>query len=340
MPAAERAPGEGSRPHLELALASIGGATRLVRCVSRAPLRVFRLVKTTGPGGAGGAGARGPVEVPLVHLGGGLLPGESLDVVVRVGAGAAARFTSVGATHLYPPPAGAGGAPAELRVALEVEAGALVEWVPEPLVPHAGARYRQRSTVLLHPKASLFYADCLVAGRNEEEAFSWDELALRTEIAAPDGSLQAVDALRLAPRRGAARGLSPGPPAGPLPGPQPGLASFASRRALASVLMVADGAILDRLAADLAALLHGPAAGDANSRSPAANPSAGLQAPLARAGVLGGVSRLPGGVGLSIRLLAPGGGAAVAAVRAVLACWEEGVLPGRTEEGPSRTPPS
>ncbi len=338
MPAARLAPASGHRPHLELALACVGGATRLVRCASRAPLRVFRAVKPAGPGAAGGFGADGAgagvggaggvtagagrpdwlVEVPIVHLGGGLLPGESLNVAVRVGAGAAARFTGVGATHLHPPPEGAGGQAAQVRLALEVEAGALAEWVPEPLVPHAGARYRQVATVVLHPGASLFYAESLVVGRSEEEAFSWDELVLRTKIVAPDRTLLAVDALRLAPRPGTREGFSPGLLPGAPPNRSTDWASFGGYRALAGVLVVAEGALLDRLETALGDLFAGPSRGEAGAHAPWPPPASAYPA---RSGVLGGMSRLPGGAGLAVRLLAPGGGAAMAAIGVILARW-------------------
>ena len=46
-----------------------------------------------------------------------------------------------------------------------VEENASLEWIPEPFIPHAGARYVQRTEIELHPTASLLFFDWIAPGR-------------------------------------------------------------------------------------------------------------------------------------------------------------------------------
>lgn len=274
---------------LDLELASAHGVTCLARVESRAPLRVLRTIRAdpTLPGMA---------EIPLVHLGGGLLEGEHLRVTVAVRAGALARFTTVGATHLYPMP---GGGQARQDVHLEVEVGGLAEWLPEPLIPHAGARYRQQVVLTAHAGARIFFAETLVAGRHDGEAFAFAHLRLRTELRAATGELLAVDALTLEPASSPCA----------LPG------AFGPYRALGSALLVTGPGEIEALERILTLLPFLAPAG-------AAAAAGGEDAPP----LLGGCSRLPGGAGLAVRLLGRGGAEAVRGLHDVWRAWRQAVF--------------
>lgn len=299
------APPDTPEGYLELVLAppggvgrvdgvdGLGGFTRLARLSSRAPLRVLRAIHPdpTLPGLAG---------IPIVHLGGGLLAGERLRLNITVQGGAQAHFTAPGATHLYPMPDG-GMAQQDLR--LEVGQGALAEWLPYPLIPHANTCYRQQATLVVHLDARLFFAESLVAGRHEGEAFSFVRLENRTEVRTPAGDLLAADALVLEP--------------GVLPCTAPG--AFGPYRALGNVLLITEAHGIEPLAKALSSL-PGFTPGLGERRNAEAVGLSGAP-PL-----LAGFSRLPGTSGLTVRLLGKGGAQVGDAIRRLWRCWRRCVV--------------
>ena len=114
-----------------------GRRTTLASCEQRPPLQVVRSF----PSGEVAALAH------LHNLSGGVLGGDSLELSVEVGDGASAQLTSTGATRLYRcrPDAPA----AVQRQSFRVGRGALLEYLPDELIPFAGARYRQETVIEL-----------------------------------------------------------------------------------------------------------------------------------------------------------------------------------------------
>lgn len=145
------------------------GRTRLLVQEQRPPLQVVRAFALE-DGGA------------LVHvhnLSGGVLGGDEHELLIEVGAGARAMLTSTGATRLYRPRAD--DRPARQRWQVQVGAGALLEHLPDALIPFAGARYRQEVTIALAEDAGLFWWEIVAPGRlarGECFAYAWLELAL------------------------------------------------------------------------------------------------------------------------------------------------------------------
>jgi urease accessory protein len=165
------------------------GATILASAQQRAPLRVVRAFPLAG----GGA---------LVHLhnvSGGVLGGDRLELEIVVGAGAWAQVTTTGATRVYRTLDSAA-TPIETRD-LRVAAGALLELLPDPLIPFAGARYRQETRVELEAGAGLFWWETVAPGRTARgEVFAYDALDLTVEIRAA-GRPAAFERARLEPAR-------------------------------------------------------------------------------------------------------------------------------------------
>lgn len=55
--------------------------------------------------------------------------------------------------------------------------GSYLEWIPEPTIPHRGARLVAHTAIDLHPTASLFYAESYTCGRlYHGECFDYDLL--------------------------------------------------------------------------------------------------------------------------------------------------------------------
>jgi urease accessory protein len=162
--------------------------TILLSSAQEPPLRVVRAFDN-------------PDSSALAHLhnvSGGLLGGDQLALAVRVGAGAAAQITTTGATRIYRPRANA--LPASQTNEIDVERGALLEYVPDAIIPFAGARFAQRTTIHLEEDAGLFWWEILAPGREAHgELFAYERVEMRAEIVS-QGRLIFAENARLEPR--------------------------------------------------------------------------------------------------------------------------------------------
>jgi urease accessory protein len=147
----------------------------------RQPLKVVRAFDLDG----------GASLVHLHNLSGGVLGGDRLSLELSVGNGAHAQVTSTGATRLYRSPPQA--SPADFTAQVQVGDGALLEYLPDPVIPFAGSRYAQHGSVNLSPGAGLFWWDTVAPGREASgEIFSYDALSLSFELRV-DGTPVAID---------------------------------------------------------------------------------------------------------------------------------------------------
>jgi urease accessory protein len=161
--------------------------TILAECEQGLPLRVVRAF----PLDDGGA------LVHLHNLSGGVLGGDHLDVTIEVGPGAVAQVTSTGATRIYRSRQNAG--PGEARLQIKVEDHGLVEYLPDQLIPFAGARYRQETQIDLGVDAGLFWWEIVSPGREaRSELFAYELLRLKTRISVL-GSPIALEHMKIEP---------------------------------------------------------------------------------------------------------------------------------------------
>lgn len=184
------------RLHLRFETRSASEKTTLRVLDQRPPLRVVRAFACD-DGGA------------LVHLhnvSGGVLGGDRLEFQVEVAADARAQITTTGATRLY---RCRDGAPAAVQQSLiEVGHGGLLEYVPDPLLPFAGSRYRQHTRVELAAGAGLFWWEILAPGREARgECFGYDELELSFALRV-EGRPIAYERARLLPHERALDSLA------------------------------------------------------------------------------------------------------------------------------------
>lgn len=125
--------------------------------------------------------ARGGVLVHLHNVSGGVLAGDDLTLVVDVGAGAKAQVTSTGATRLYRHRERS--EDSRQNNLLTVGKGALLEYLPDALIPYASSRHNQRTSVLLADGATFFWWETLAPGRKAMgETFAFERLSIETEI--------------------------------------------------------------------------------------------------------------------------------------------------------------
>lgn len=170
--------------------------TRLISSEQSPPLRVVRAFPLTD----GGALAH------LHNLSGGVLGGDQLALSVNVGPRASVQLTSTGATRLYrcrPQMS-----PASQTTGIQVQEGGLLEYLPDPLIPFASARYRQNSAIELADDAGLFWWEIVAPGRAARgELFAYDWLHLSTTITA-QGRPLAIERYTLEPQRKAISSLA------------------------------------------------------------------------------------------------------------------------------------
>jgi urease accessory protein len=85
---------------------------------------------------------------------------------------------------------------------------ALLEYLPDPLIPFAASRFAQRTMIRLAPGAGLFWWEILSPGREARgELFEYERVQMKTEILA-DGRRLAVEHVDLEPRKRALSSLA------------------------------------------------------------------------------------------------------------------------------------
>lgn len=119
--------------------------------------------------------------VQVVNPTAGILSGDRLESAVTVEAGAAVLLTTPSASRVFCMRAGAPAATSLQQFA--VAPAAWLEVLPEPLVPHRGSRFQQRTVLDVAPGGAAFYADLLLPGRIAHgETWAWDRLVLELEV--------------------------------------------------------------------------------------------------------------------------------------------------------------
>ncbi len=213
----------GKVGELELGFAVRGGRTELVHRYQRSPQQVMRPLY---------ADPARP-DVPITYLmstGGGLVQGDRWRTAIEVGPDAHALVTTQAATRVHSMRHDYAATSTRARV----RAGGVLEYMPDPLIPHAGARLHQQVRIDCEPGASVLWADTVVSGRHargEHQAYDWFSSTLEATV---DGRLVAADSLR----------LDPGVAGGPL--------VWGTHRVMGTLFVVAPGA--ERLLAAFAAL--------------------------------------------------------------------------------------
>jgi len=178
--------------HLRLRAERVGDRTRLTELECRAPLQLMRTLHLD-PSLADMAHAT------VVSPSGGVLQGDRLEVVVRVGSGARLRLDTPASTRLYRMPHGE----AAQRISLLVEGDGLLEYLPEPTIPFAGSRFASRTACEVSDTATLILAEVVSAGRTARgEVHQFSSYLAVVDISRPGGPVLARDVTALDPADG------------------------------------------------------------------------------------------------------------------------------------------
>ena len=126
----------------------------------------------------------------------GLLAGDNLGLSLQLEAGASLYLTDQAATKVHPMPIAGTKATVDLNMA--VEAGASLEFVPEPLILFADAALEQTTRIQLHEGAELFWSEIVLPGRLARgECYQFRHYFSRLEITTAVGELGFRDTIHL-----------------------------------------------------------------------------------------------------------------------------------------------
>lgn len=117
--------------------------------------------------------------VQVVNPTAGILSGDRLESAVVVDPGAALLLTTPSASRVFRMRDGE----ARSSQTFHVASSGWLEVLPEPLVPHRGSVFHQRTRLTVEPGGAAFFADLLFPGRIAHgETWAWSRLVLDLEV--------------------------------------------------------------------------------------------------------------------------------------------------------------
>jgi urease accessory protein len=129
-----------------------------------------------------------------------VLQGDRLALDVALAPGARAHVTTQSATKVHSMDANY----AVQTQSIALADGAYLEFLPEPLIPHRGARFLSDTRISIAPSATLLFAEILQPGRKHhrpDECFGATMLSLAVGAERPDGQVLFTEKLVIDPAR-------------------------------------------------------------------------------------------------------------------------------------------
>jgi urease accessory protein len=168
----------------------------------------LRVEAVAGQSAAVASEANSPLKILIPHprgqsvwayfsnFGGGLLPGDEIEVAIDIGQSARCFLGTQSSTKIF-----RGGPKGSVNnhLTAQIAPGALLVYAPDPAQGFADSRYRQRQTIhLADESSSLIFLDWYSAGRSARgERWAFSEYSSRTEIRITD-RLAFLDSIHLA----------------------------------------------------------------------------------------------------------------------------------------------
>jgi urease accessory protein len=136
----------------------------------------------------------------VITTSGCILQGDRLALEVALGPDARAHVTTQSATKVHSMDANC----AVQTQVITLADGAYLEYLPEPLIPHRGARYLSDTRITIAPTATMIYGEIVQSGRKHhrpDEVFGASLLSLAVEAARPGGDVLFSEKLLIDPAR-------------------------------------------------------------------------------------------------------------------------------------------
>jgi urease accessory protein len=122
----------------------------------------------------------GRLVLSVVNTTAGFFDGDRMETRVEVMPGADLVLSSPSAARVYRTRSGSAAVGTQH---FKVAAGASLEWIPEPFIPHAGACYELRTSIELEAGAGLLFFDWISPGRVAMgEVFAYQSLRWELDL--------------------------------------------------------------------------------------------------------------------------------------------------------------
>src|SRR5262245_38125392 len=153
--------------------------TRVEHQYQRAPLHTYRPIHLD-------ANLPEMAFVFVQQFGDGFVDGDRCRIEIDCGPETAVHVTTQAATNLYRAERNFSSQLVELRA----DCGAVLEYLPDPVVPFHGSRFFQRTRVTADAGSTVILAEQLLPGRVARgEIHAYDHYWAETEARRPDGTL-------------------------------------------------------------------------------------------------------------------------------------------------------
>jgi urease accessory protein len=177
---------------LDLTLAQFNGVTRVRDQYQQAPLHVYRPIYLD----------RGRPDMAFMFVqqfGDGFVQGDRCRIDIRCEPSSAAHVTTQAASKVFVAHQNF----ATQLVNLYAGAGAVLEYLPDPVIPFRGSRFFQRTCVTVDSASVVILGETLLPGRVARgEAHVYDLFWAETEVYSVDGSLLFADVVHMNPSEG------------------------------------------------------------------------------------------------------------------------------------------
>jgi urease accessory protein len=122
----------------------------------------------------------------MITTSGCVLQGDRLALDVELAAGTQAHITTQSATKIHAMHANY----AAQSLAIKLSDDSYLEFIPEPVIPHRGARYISDTRISVAESATLLFSEIIQPGRKHhhpDECFGATILSIATHASRPDG---------------------------------------------------------------------------------------------------------------------------------------------------------
>jgi urease accessory protein len=129
-----------------------------------------------------------------------VLQGDRLSLDISVARGAEAHVTTQAATKIHSMDANY----AAQTQSFLLDDDAYLEFLPDPVIPHRGARLLSDTRITIAPSATLLYSEILLCGRKHhrtDERYGFAVYSAAVAAARPDGSALFADKFVIEPQR-------------------------------------------------------------------------------------------------------------------------------------------
>jgi urease accessory protein len=135
----------------------------------------------------------------VLQAGDGLVQGDRYRIDISCEPDAAVHVTSLSMTNVF----SARQNYVSQLVNLDVGPGAVLEYLPDPVVPFRGSRFLQQTNVVVDPGGTVILGETLLPGRvARQEIHAYDAFVAETAVRRPDGTEILSDSLSIVPARG------------------------------------------------------------------------------------------------------------------------------------------